>query len=183
MELVLKPFHLKEVSEYDFSETLKEKIQILKDKCNFDDKLFNVLVDMCDKYFEENIFGLIHGDLHFDNFIFDGTNLHLLDFERCMIAPIDYDFRIFARYDSEPYLWASAKTDMITVEYDYKDLMGMFLENYQELNEIPYINERLEIYSIIELLENYKNTKSAERMQEISEKIRRLKSIESKIIK
>ena len=171
---ILKSFHLKKFDGYDFIEVLKAKILNLKDKCNLDDELFNDLIEICDSYFKENRFGLIHGDLHFDNFMFDGANLHLLDFERCMIAPIDYDFRIFSRYDSEPYLWASAKTDMLTVESDYKDLMSMFLENYQELKEIPYINERLEFYSIIELLNNYKNTKSEERLEEVKKKIKKL---------
>lgn len=173
---ILRPFHLKEVKGYEFLEILKAKILYLKDKCNLDNELFNDLIEICYKYFKENRFGLIHGDLHFDNFMFDGTNLHLLDFERCMIAPIDYDFRIFSRYNSEPYLWASAKTDMLTVESDYQDLMSMFLENYQELSEIPYIHERLEFYSIIELLDNYKNTKSKERLDEVKEKVKKLQS-------
>lgn len=171
---ILKSFHSKEVKGYDFLEIMKTKILYLKDKCNLDDELLKNLIDMCYKYFKENKFGLIHGDLHFDNFISDGTNLYLLDFERCMVAPIDYDFRIFSIYDSEPYLWASAKTDMLAVETDYQNLMSMFLENYQELNEIPYINERLEFYSIIELLENYKNTKSQERLEKIKEKVKKL---------
>ena len=178
---ILKPFHSKEVKGYDFVEVLKTKVLNLKDKCNLDDELFNDLIDMCYKYFKENKFGLIHGDLHFDNFMFDGTNLHLLDFERCMVAPIDYDFRIFSKYDSQPYLWASAKTDMLTVESDYQDLMSMFLENYKELNEIPYIHERLVFYSIIESLENYKNTKDEERMKEVREKVKKLK-VEEKIL-
>ena len=92
-----------------------------------------------------------------------------------MIAPIDYDFRILNTCKIVPWLWASAKTDMLTVEFDYQHLMSMFLENYKELNEIPHINERLEFYSIIELLENYKNTKNKERMEEIKEIIRHIK--------
>ena len=175
---ILKPFHSKEVKGYDFLEMLKTKILYLKDKCNLDNELFNDLINMCYKYFKKNTFGLIHGDLHFDNFMYDGTNLHLLDFERCMVAPIDYDFRIFSKYNSQPYLWASAKTDMLTVESDYQDLMSMFLENYKELNEIPYINERLDFYSIIESLENYKNTKNKERLDEVKEKIMKLKGSE-----
>ena len=175
---ILKPFHSKEVKGYDFSEMLKTKILYLKDKCNLDNELFNDLINMCYKYFKKNTFGLIHGDLHFDNFMYDGTNIHLLDFERCMVAPIDYDFRIFSKYNSQPYLWASAKTDMLTVESDYQDLMSMFLENYKELNEIPYINERLDFYSIIESLENYKNTKNKERLDEVKEKIMKLKGSE-----
>ena len=175
---ILKPFHSKEVKGYDFLEMLKTKILYLKDKCNLDNELFNDLINMCYKYFKKNTFGLIHGDLHFDNFMYDGTNLHLLDFERCMVAPIDYDFRIFSKYNSQPYLWTSAKTDMLTVESDYQDLMSMFLENYKELNEIPYINERLDFYSIIESLENYKNTKNKERLDEVKEKIMKLKGSE-----
>ncbi len=180
---ILKPFHSTEVKGYEFLEILKTKVLYLKDKCNLDDELFNDLIDMCYKYFKENTFGLIHGDLHFDNFMFDGTSLHLLDFERYMVAPIDYDFRIFSKYNSQPYLWASCKTDMLTVESDYQDLMSMFLENYKELNEIPYINERLEFYSIIESLENYKSTKNEERMQEVREKIKKLKFDETRKVK
>ena len=154
---------------------MKTKIITLKDKCNLDDELFNDLINMCDKYFKENKFGLIHGDLHFDNFIYDGNNLHLLDFERSMVAPIDYDFKIFSRYNVQPYLWASAKTDMITVESDYQNLISMFLDNYKELNDIPYISERLEFYSIIESLDNYKNTKDEERLEEVREKVKKIK--------
>jgi hypothetical protein len=53
---------------------------------------------------------------------------------------------------------------MLAVESDYQDLMSMFLENYKELSEIPYIKEILEFYSIMESLENYKSTKNEERM-------------------
>ena len=172
---ILKQFHLKEVSEYDFLSYLKNKITVLKDKCHLDNSLFNDLVDICNKYFKENKFGLIHGDLHFDNFIYDGTNLYLIDFERCMIAPIDYEFRIFNTCKLLPYLWASGKTDMITVEDDYKDLMDMVLNNYEELNKIPNITKRLEFYSIIELLENYKNTKNIDRLESVKEIVKRLK--------
>ncbi len=174
---ILKPIHSKKVNGYNFSAKIKEKIISLKDKCNLNKDLFNDLINMCNIYFKENKFGLIHGDLHFDNFIFNGTKLYLLDFERCMIAPIDYDFKIFSKYSSQPYLWASAKTDMLTVESDYQNFMNMILENYKELNEIPYIKERLEFYSIIESLDNYKNTKDEERMIEVIEKVENLKSV------
>ena len=72
---------------------------------------------------------------------------------------------------------------MLAVESDYQNLISMFLENYKELNEIPYINERLVFYSIIESLENYKNTKDEERMQEVIEKVKRLKLDETKKVK
>ena len=180
---ILKPFHTKEVKGYEFLEMLKTKILFLKDKCNLDDEMFNDLIEICCKYFKENKFGLIHGDLHFDNFMFDGTNLHLLDFERCMVAPIDYDFRIFSVSRFVPWLWASGKTDMITVPSDYQTLMDMIIDNYPELNKIPYIRERLDFYSIMELLDNYKNIKSEDRMNEVRILIKKLKTDEKKLNK
>jgi len=180
---ILKPFHTKEVKGYEFLEMLKTKILFLKDKCNLDGEMFNDLIEICYKYFKENKFGLIHGDLHFDNFMFDGTNLHLLDFERCMVAPIDYDFRIFSVSRFVPWLWASGKTDMITVPSDYQTLMDMIIDNYPELNKIPYIRERLDFYSIMELLDNYKNIKSEDRMNEVRILIKKLKTDEKKLDK
>ena len=177
---ILKQFHLKDANGYDFSEKLRKKILYLKKECNLSEELFNDLIDICYKYFKENQFGLIHGDLHFDNFVFNGTDLYLLDFENCMVAPIDYDFKIFSIYDSKPYLWASCKTDMLTVESDYEDFMNLLLENYEELSKISFINERLEFYSIIELLENYKETKNEEIINEVYSKVRRLKGEVSK---
>ncbi len=169
---ILRPFHSKKVQEYDFKTTIKEELRSLIKECNLSDPIFESLLELCDIYFKENKFGFIHGDLHFDNFILDGENLYLLDFERCMTAPIDYDFKIFSMYDKKPYLWASGETDMLTVEEDYKDVMPMLLDNYKELAEIPYIKERLSCYSIIELLNNYKNTKNEERLQEVYEIIK-----------
>ena len=180
---ILKPFHTKEVKGYEFLEMLKTKILCLKDRCNLDGEMFNDLIEICCKYFKENKFGLIHGDLHFDNFMFDGTNLHLLDFERCMVAPIDYDFRIFSVSRFVPWLWASGKTDMITVPSDYQTLMDMIIDNYPELNEIQYIRERLDFYSIMELLDNYKNIKSEDRMNEVRILIKKLKTDEKKLDK
>lgn len=172
---IIRPFHLRKEEPYDFEGQLIAELLVLKEKCNLDDSLFNDLTSICSEYFKENRFGLIHGDLHFDNFIFDGENVRLLDFERSKVAPIDYDFRLFSRYDSEPYLWASAQTDMLTVESDYSDLIDMFLDNYPELNEIPNIRERIEFYSILELLDNYKNTRNSDRLEEVINKVQKLK--------
>ena len=172
---IIRPFHLRKEESYDFEKELNSELLILKEKCDLDENLFNDLTNICSKYFKDNTFGLIHGDLHFDNFIFDGNKIHLLDFERSKVAPIDYDFRLFSMYDSMPYLWASAQTDMLTVESDYADLIDMFLDNYYELSKIPNIRERIEFYSILELLDNYKNTKTPERLKEVIDKVRKLK--------
>lgn len=171
---IIKKFHKKEVNGYDFCEYLKNKIIILKDKCNLNDDLFNSLINICNKYFKDNVFGLIHGDLHFDNCIYDGNNLKLIDFEYNMVAPIDYDFRIFSMYDIAPYLWASADTDMLTHSQDYQDIINMIINNYEEIRNIPNIKQRIEFYSIIELLENYKNSKNEEMLKLVKEKVKKI---------
>lgn len=61
--------------------------------------------------------------------MYDGNKLSILDFERSLVGPIDYDF-ILGMCEYYPWKWASASTDMITVESDYQGLMQMILENY-----------------------------------------------------
>lgn len=171
---VVRSFHSIKTEEYDFNKYIKDKIIDILQKANLENE-FNNLLELCDKYFKDNKFGLIHGDLHFDNFIYDGNNLRLIDFEYSMSAPIDYDFRIFSLYEEYPHLWASADTDMKTIKEDYQELMNIIIDNYEELKDIKYIKERLTIYQIIELLNNYKNTKDNEKLEIVKEKIRGLK--------
>lgn len=168
---ILRTFHSIKVDSYDFNSWIKNKISNLTSECNLNDKLVNKLLSKCDIYFKENKFGIVHGDLHFDNFIYRDEKLKLLDFERSMIYPIDYDFKIWDKCKESPWLWASAKTDMLTVEDDYQELMQMFLDNYQELREIPYLKERLTVYRIIDDLKSYKNTRKQEQLKLIEDKI------------
>lgn len=170
---VVKSYHFIKTEEYDFAKYIKDKIQDLLNKTELTE--FDNILDLCDIYFKENDFRLIHGDLHFDNFIYDGNNLKLIDFEYCMNAPIDYDFRIFSLYKYYPYLHAGLDTDMKTVESDYQDLMNIIVDNYDELKDIKYLKERLTIYQLIELLNNYKNTKDEEKLDMIKEKVMGLK--------
>lgn len=171
---ILKTFHSIPVESYDFSTYIKNEIESLLAKCQITDEAFTKLLILCDTYFKDNIFGIIHGDLHFDNFIYHDGNLTLLDYEYCMVAPIDYEFRIFELCKDMPWKWASAETDMITVEDDYQDLMKMIIENYPELKNIPYLNERLIIYCIIDLLITYKNTKGEDVLEQVIFKVRKL---------
>jgi len=110
--------------------------------------------------------------LHFDNFIYNNGRLTLIDFERSMIGAIDYDFRILSRYKETPWLWANEKTDMLTVESDYQDLMDMFIDSYEELRNIPYLAERLRVYEIIDLLNGYRKHRKKEKLEEIRNKVK-----------
>lgn len=170
----IRKLHNIKVKEYDFKEYIKNKIKEYLTTCNITDELFEDLLNDCDIYFKENKFGLIHGDLHFDNIIYNKDKITLLDFEYTMPASIDYDFRILNRCKKVPWHWASVKTDMLTIENDYQNLIPIIIENYQELKEIPYLEERLLIYDTIEMLKDYKNTYNEELLKEIKDTIKKI---------
>lgn len=172
---VLQHLHSKKVEEYDFNTFIKDKIKTLIKGCNITNELFDELLSLCDIYFKENKFGQIHGDLHFDNIIYQDDRLILLDFEYSMPAAIDYDYRILNRYEKVPWRWASSKTDMLTTEEDYQDLMPIIIENDNELKEIKFLKERLSVYDIIDLLQVYKDTHKEEMLEESKKIVKELK--------
>jgi thiamine kinase-like enzyme len=174
---ILKEIH-KDKKDYEdtFLNDVICKINSIKDKCSDIGDICNDLITISNIIFKDNKYVLIHGDLHFDNFLYDGENIYLLDFERITYAPLDYDFKIISCYSTYPYLWASAKTDIITVEDDYKDVLDLFLNRYEELNRIPNVRERLDVYKCIEILDNYKNTKHKDRLLVVNQVIEELKN-------
>ncbi len=168
---IMKSLHNVKVDYFDFKKYIKDKIYNLLKESNLNEEIFVNLLDKCDMYFEENKLGLVHRDLHFDNFIYNNGKLMLIDFERSITGAIDYDFRILSRYKETPWLWANEKTDMLTVESDYQDLMDMFINNYVELRNIPYLLERLKVYEIIDLLNGYKKHREEYQLEKVREKV------------
>ena len=171
---VIKSIHKIEVEPFDFKEYLKKELKRLLKDNQLDGTISQKLLQSCDKYFEENHFGIIHGDLHFDNLIYRNDRIYIIDFERIMVAPIDYDFKIFDRCQYHPWLWASEKTDMLTVEEDYQRLLPILIKNYGELRKIKYFWERLTIYQILDDLREYKNNKNQELLSNIKKSIEKL---------
>lgn len=171
---VLMSFHKIKMEDNNFLKFIKNSLNDLIVKCKINDFNFLKLLELCNIYFKDNDYRLIHGDLHFDNFLYDGKKLYLIDFETSKSSPIDYDFRIFNRYSEQPYRWASEKTDMLTVPSDYKKIMDLIIENYQELKNIKYLNERLSVYDIIDLLETYYNTNNSYYLKIAKEQTKKL---------
>ncbi len=151
----LKPNHHFKGKPYDFSKDIKEIIQTEIKGISLDKKVVKRLLLCCEVWFKENNFGMIHGDLHFDNIIYKEGTIYLIDFERSRIAPIDYDFKILNRCQQKPWVWANEQTDMLTIEDDYYDIMSIVIENYEELRNIPYLKNRLAVYELIEDLKEY----------------------------
>ncbi len=176
MKLVdtIKCIHTIKVEPYDFKEYLKEEFRKVLKENRMEKELLQKLLVMCDQYFEENHFGLIHGDLHFDNLIYRDDKIYIIDFEKVWIAPIDYEFRIFNRCRFTPWLWASEQTDMLTVENDYQELLPDLIETYEELGRINYLWERLKMYQILEELKKYKKSKNIEIFDKVKKEIGQL---------
>jgi aminoglycoside phosphotransferase (APT) family kinase protein len=96
-----------------------------------------------------NVTTLVHGDLHFENVLWDGTTVTaLLDFEYCRPGPPDLDLDVFLRFCAYPYLHVAEDYEHLTRAEDYADVAWWLAEDYPELFDYPNAFERTRIYSI-----------------------------------
>lgn len=166
--------HKQPVKFFNWNKKIKEELLKYKEIEGLEECIFS-LVTSCDIYFSHNKFGLIHGDLHFDNILYTGTEIKLIDFESVQVAPIDYDFRIIFQMREKPWKWASIRTDMKTIELDYENIMELFVNNYKELQKIQYLKERLLVYEILDILREYTRTNNKTLLEKVKKKATKLK--------
>lgn len=106
-----------------------------------------------DKYlkviFEENKPGLIYNDAHFDNFLFDGEKVFLIDFDRVLYTSIDYELLIIALMCNEPKKFTIHKLESLVSKEDYKCVLQDLQKHYPELFDFEYLKERLYVYTFI----------------------------------
>lgn len=170
----IKYLHKQPVKSFNWNKKIQEELLKYKDIEELEECISS-LVTSCDIYFSHNKFGLVHGDLHFDNIIYTGKEIKLLDFESVQVAPIDYDFRILFQMREKPWKWASIRADMKTIELDYENIMELFINNYKELQNIQYLKERLLIYEILDILKEYIKTNDKNLLEKIKKKATKLK--------
>lgn len=92
---------------------------------------------------------LIHGDLHFQNVLWDGRNVTaLLDLEFARAAPADLDLDVFLRFCAYPSLFVPVGREHEATRDDYAFVGAWLQEDYPELFAHPRLSERLRIYSI-----------------------------------
>ena len=96
--------------------------------------------------FKENKYGLVYNDAHFDNFIFDNGTLSLIDFDRVVYAPLDYEMLIFKTMCDNPSKFASEEDEDIVFDEDFTQVYDWFKKYYKELFLIPNIDERVKVY-------------------------------------
>lgn len=92
---------------------------------------------------------LIHGDLTFENIMWDGERITaILDFEWCRGAPRDLDLDVLLRCCAFPQLHVAADYEHLTHARDYADVPRWLAEDYPEMFDFPKIIDRLVLYSI-----------------------------------
>lgn len=152
----MKMIHSTKGTKYDWPKAIKTKFNILYSRA----KELNIfsqdeieLLDQAylnfDKYLESDEFVLVHNDLHFDNIFVDNKKIKIIDFERSLYAPRDYELDILYRMVRKPWKFASEETEDYTDESQYKNIMSYIGKYYPELVSNPYLYERLGIYDIV----------------------------------
>jgi aminoglycoside phosphotransferase (APT) family kinase protein len=92
---------------------------------------------------------LIHGDLTFENLLWDGRAITaVLDFEWSRGAPRDVDLDVLLRMCAYPFLHVAADYEHLTRPEDYVDVPRWLAEEYPELFSPPRLHERLVLYAI-----------------------------------
>jgi hygromycin-B 7''-O-kinase len=92
---------------------------------------------------------LVHGDLHFENLLWDGVTVTtLLDFEWCRSSPPDLELDIFLRFCAYPFLHVAEDYEHLTRVEDYAPVPWWLAEDYPELFAERDLLTRMQLYSI-----------------------------------
>ncbi len=100
---------------------------------------------------------LVHGDLHFENVLWDGRAITaLLDFEWTRGGPTDLDLDVLLRFCAYPYLHVAEDYESVTLARDYAQVPYWLAEDYPELFGHPRQLDRMRLfcaaYDVQELL-------------------------------
>jgi len=92
---------------------------------------------------------LIHGDLTFENVLWDGQSISaVIDFEWCRGAPADLDLDVLLRCCQHPDAHVAAAHQERTRASDYANIVAWLAEDYPGLFSHPHLGERLMIYAL-----------------------------------
>ena len=97
----MKQIHSNKGTSYDWIETLKNKFIPLYNQSKKQNiineeeiKLLDQAYSHFDKYLQFSEIVLVHNDLHFDNIFYNDGKIKLIDFERSIYAPKDFELDI-----------------------------------------------------------------------------------------
>jgi aminoglycoside phosphotransferase (APT) family kinase protein len=92
---------------------------------------------------------LVHGDITFENVLWDGEQITaLIDFEWARAAPADVDLDVLLRFCAYPFLHVAADYEALTHAEDYEEVPAWLAEDYPALFSKPHRLERMQLFSI-----------------------------------
>lgn len=158
----MKGFHSNKSEAYDWAQMMKGKFSSFYDKAKKKDmisddevKVIDQAYSCFDKYLKSSLFVLVHNDLHFDNIFIKEGKIKIIDFERSMYAPADFELDILYRMIRKPWKFASEETEPYTSLEQYSNIMSYIEKYYPELVHIDNLYKRLAIYDMVYFLEQY----------------------------
>ena len=156
----MKEFHNFKGEYYNWEEYLNtkfiESFTEVKNKQIINNEQISIIekaYTLFNKYLESKQLVLIHNDLHFDNIFINNGKIKIIDFERSMYAPIDFELDILYRMIRKPWKFASEETEKYTNKEDYLNIMSYIEKYYPELLNVKHLYKRLAIYDIVYFLE------------------------------
>ena len=152
----MKQMHSNIGEKYDWIQYNKDRFNSLfeeaKNKSLLNEEEIEIIYraySLFDKYLESDEFVLIHNDLHFDNILVNDSKIKVIDFERSMYAPKDFELHILYYMIRQPWKHANEECEKYTKVEDYKNIMGYIEKYYPEIINIPNLYKRLAIYDSI----------------------------------
>lgn len=94
----------------------------------------------------------MHNDLHFDNVLLVDGKMRVIDFERSIYAPKDYELGIIYRMIRRPRKFASEKVEKYVKPDQYSNIMKYIKKYYPDLINTPNLDKRLAIYDMVYFL-------------------------------
>ena len=160
----MKQFHSNKGQKYDWVKRISDlfissynKAKELNLLTTEEQELLKSAYSKFDEYLQSNEFVLIHNDLHFDNVFYDNGKIKLIDFERSVYAPRDFELDILYRMIRKPWKFASEENEQYTKLEDYENIISYIEKYYPELIHIDNLYQRLAIYDIVYFLKQYVN--------------------------
>lgn len=161
----MKKFHSNKGKLYDWAKKTADIYVELYKKAKetdlFSTEELNLLDEAYNKFSEllksEEVV-LVHNDLHFDNIFYKDSKIKLIDFERSIYAPKDFELDILYRMIRKPWKFASEDNEKYTKLSDYKNIMGYIEKYYPELIHVNNLYKRLAIYDVVYFLKQYINS-------------------------
>ena len=161
----MKKFHSNKGKYYDWvkrtSDLFIELYKKAKESNLFSKEEFYLLDEAYSKFsklLKSEEFVLVHNDLHFDNIFYKDGKIKLIDFERSIYAPKDFELDILYRMIRKPWKFASEENEKYTKLNDYENIMIYIEKYYPELIHIDYLYKRLAIYDMVYFLKQYINS-------------------------